>query len=71
MTPPNSEEARKQFHYDSGKSKALQKQKIGLEYYLTITRCVTILHDNRIDYNGNKYVFKDLNEAPPSDDWLP
>ena len=28
-------------------------------------------HDNRIDFNENKYVFKYLNEVPPSDDWLP
>ena len=26
---------------------------------------------NRIDFNENKDVFKDLNEVPPSDDWSP
>ena len=30
LTSPNFEEARKQFHYESGKSRALQKQTIGL-----------------------------------------
>ena len=34
-------------------------------------RCVTIVHDNRIDLHENKYVFKDLNQDPPSDDWFP
>ena len=34
-------------------------------------RCVTIVHDNRIDFHENKYVFKDLNQVPPSDDWFP
>ena len=68
---PNFEKACKKFHYGSVKSKVLQKQKIGLQCYLTIPRCVTIIHDNRIDFNGNKYAFKDLNEVPPSDDWFP
>ena len=35
------------------------------------TRFVTVVHENRIDFNENKYVFKDLNEVPPSDDWFP
>ena len=42
----NFEKDRKQFHYESGKSKALQKQTIGLQFYLTITRRVTILRGN-------------------------
>ena len=49
----------------------MQKQTIGLQCYLNIPRRVTILHDNQIDFNENKYVFKDLNEVPPSDDWFP
>ena len=57
--------------YESVKSKALQKQTIGLQCYITIPRRVTIIHDNRIDFNENKDVFKDLNEVPPSDDWFP
>ena len=70
-TSPNFEKACKIFHYESGKSKALQKQTIGLKFYLTIQQCVTILHYNRINFNENIDVFKDLNEFPPSDDWFP
>ena len=69
-TPPNFEVARKQFHYESVKYKALQK-KIGLQCYTTIPKRVTILHDNRIDLNENREVLKDLNEVPPSYDWFP
>ena len=47
-TYPNSEEACEKFHYESGKSKELQKQTIGLQYYLNIPWRVTIIHDNRI-----------------------
>ena len=49
----------------------MQKLTIGLQCYLTTPRRVTILHDNRIDFNKNKDLFKDLNEVPPSDGWLP
>ena len=49
----------------------MQKQTIGLQFYRTIPQRVTILHDNCIDFNVKKYVFKDLNEIPPSDDWFP
>ena len=70
-TSRNFEEARKWFNYELGKSKALQKTKICLKCHQTITRHVTILHDNWIDFNENRNVFKDLNEVPPSDDWFP
>ena len=50
-TSPNFEEAHKQFHYESVKSKAFQKQRIGLKYYPTIPRIVTIFHDNLIDFD--------------------
>ena len=40
-------------------------KKFGLQYYLTIPRRGTILHDNKIDSNENKDVFKDLNKVPP------
>ena len=68
---PNSEEAREQFHYDSGKPKKKQKQKIGIQCYLTIPQCVTIIHDNIIENNEYSAVYKYLNEVSPSDDWLP
>ena len=52
-------------------SKALQKQTIGLQCYITIPRCTTILHENIIDFNENKDLLKDLNEVTPSYDWFP
>ena len=70
-TSPNFKEARKQFHYESGKPKALQKQTTGSKYYLTIPPSVKIIYDNRIDFNENRYVFKDLNKFPQSDYWFP
>ena len=47
------------------------RKKIGLKCYLTISRHVTIICDNRIDFNENRYVFKDLNNIAPSNDWFP
>ena len=67
----NFKEARKQFHYESVKSKELHKQTIGLQFYQTIPQRVTILHENRIDFNENRDAFKDLNEVPQSDDLFP
>ena len=32
---------------------------------------LTLIYDNQIDFDESKYVFKDLNEVPPSDDWFP
>ena len=48
----------------------MRKQKISLKYYLSILRHVTILNDSRIYSNESKYVFKDLNDITPSDDWF-
>ena len=70
-TSNNFEKARKQFHYESGKSKAFQKKTICFQCYLTIPRGVTILHENRIDFNKNRDVFKYLNEVLLSYDWFP
>ena len=50
-TSPNFEKACKRFHYESGKSKALHKQTIGLQCYLTIPQRVKIIHENRIYFN--------------------
>ena len=69
-TSPNFEKARKQFNYESGKLKAFQKQAISLQCYTTIPQRVTIIRDNRIDFNDNRDVFKDLNEVPESDYWF-
>ena len=57
----NFEKSRKIFHYESGKSEALQKKTIDLQCYPTIPRRATFLYGNLIDLNENKYVFKDLN----------
>ena len=38
---------------------------------MIIPQCVTIIHDNRIDFNKNKYLFKDYNEVTLSDDFFP
>ena len=46
-------------------------KQIGLQCYLTIPRCVTILCDNQIDYNENKNVLKYLNKVPTSNDCFP
>ena len=70
-TSPHFEEARKQFNYESGKSKGLQKKNIGLKFHQTFLRRDTIIHDNRIGFNKNINLFNDLNEVPPSDDWFP
>ena len=48
---PNFEEARKRFHYESGKSKADQKKTIGLQCLQTIPRRVTFIHDDQINLN--------------------
>ena len=44
---------------------------MSLKYCLTIPQRVTFIYGNLIDLNENKYVFKDLNEFPPSYDWSP
>ena len=55
---PNFEKSRKQFHYRSLKSKTLKKQTIGLQFYLIIPQCVTIISYNKIGFTENKDVFK-------------
>ena len=47
------------------------RKTIGIQFYLTIQLFVTFIYNNRIDLNENKYVFKYLNEFPPSDYWFP
>ena len=69
-TSPHFEKARKRFNHESEKSEAL-KIVFSLQCYLTIPRRVTILYNNKMDLNENKDGLKDLNEVPPSDDWLP
>ena len=64
-TSTNFEVARKRFHCDSGKSRVFQKQKIGLQCYITIPQSVIFLHDNKIELNENRDMLKDLNDVPP------
>ena len=47
------------------------RKTIGLKCHKTIPRRVTIFHDNLIDFNEDRNVFKYLNEVPPSYDWFP
>ena len=49
----------------------MQRQNVFLQCYITIPRHFTIIHDNPIEFNENKDVFKYLNEVPPSDYWFP
>ena len=59
-TSPNFEVACKRFHYESGKSEAFQKEKKGLQCYLTVPRRVRFIYDNRIDLNEDKMCSKNL-----------
>ena len=59
-TSPNFKVSCKRYHYESGKSKELQK-KIDLQCYQNIPRRVTIIHDNQIDFNENGNVLKNIN----------
>ena len=68
---PNIEEARKQFHYESGKSKADQKKTIVFQYLQTIPQRVTFIHDDRINLNIHKNVFSNLHDVPTSENWIP
>ena len=70
VNSPNFEEARKQFHYESGKSKEDQKKNIGLQCLQTIPRRVTFLHDDRINLNIHKNVFINLQDVPTSENWF-
>ena len=53
-TSTNFEAARRQFHYEKGKSKADMKQTIGLHCLHTIPRRVKFLHDDQITFNMHK-----------------
>ena len=64
------EVARGRFYYEKGKSKAEQKQNIGLHCLYTIPRRVTFLHDDRINFNIHKNVFRDLNVNSTSETWF-
>ena len=69
-TSTNVEGARSRFHYKTEKSKAEQKKAIGLQCLHTIPRHVTFLHDNQINFNIHKNVFRDLDADPTSETWF-
>ena len=59
-TSTKFEAARRRFHYNTGKSKEYELKTIGLQCLRTIPRRVKLLHDNRINFNTQKSVFRDL-----------
>ena len=70
-TSTNFEAAGSRFHYEKGKSKAEQKQTIGLQCLYTIPRRVRFLHDYQINFNILKNVFRDLYGNSKSETWFP
>ena len=71
VTSTTFEAARSQFHYEKGKSKAEQKQTIGLQCLHTIPRRVTFLHDDRMRFNIHKNAFRYLDGVSTSEPWFP
>ena len=69
-TSTNFEEARSRFNCDTGKSKSEQKKTIGLQCLYTIPRRVTFLHDDQINLNIHKKVFRDLDINPTTETWF-
>ena len=54
MTSTTFEAARRQFHYDTEKSKEDEIKTIGLQCLYNIQRRVIFLHENRINFNTQK-----------------
>ena len=65
------EAARRQLHYDTGKSKEDELKTIGLQCLYTIPRRVKLLHDDRINFNTQKNVFRDLDGISTSVTFFP
>ena len=59
-TSTTFEAARRRFHYDTGKSKEDEINTIGLQCLYIIPWHVKFLHDDRINFNTQKNVFRDL-----------
>ena len=70
-TSTNFEEARRRFNYETVKSKSDQEKTIGLQCLHTIPRHVTFLHDDQINFNIHKNVFRNLYVDPTSETWFP
>ena len=60
-TSTTFEAARRRFHYETVKYKADKTKTIGLHCLYTIPRRVKFLHDDRINFNTQTNVFRDLN----------
>ena len=59
-TSTKFEAARRRFYYDTGKSKEDEIKIIGLQCLYNIPQRVKFLHDDRINFNNQKNVFRDL-----------
>ena len=70
LTSTNFEATRSRFHYEKGKSKAEQKQTIGLQCLYTIPRRVRFLHEDLINFNIHKNVFIYLDGISTSETWF-
>ena len=70
-TSATFEAACSRFYYEKGKFKVEQKQTIGLQCLYTITRRVTFFHEDRINFNIHKNVFRDLDVNSTSETWFP
>ena len=71
LTSTTFEVDRRQFHYDTEKSKAYQKKTIGLQCLHTIPRRATFIHEDRMNLNIQKNVFRDLDGISTSENWFP
>ena len=71
VTSTTYEAASSWFYYETGKYKAYQKKTIVLKCLHTIPRRVTFLHDDRMNFNIHKNVFRDLDGISTSETWFP
>ena len=71
VTSTTFEAACRRFHYETGKYKADQTKTIGLQCLYTIPRRFTFLHDDRMNINTQKNVFRYLYGISTSETWFP
>ena len=71
MTSTTFEAARRRSHYDTGQYKEDEINTLGLQCLFTIPRRVNFLHDDRINFNTQKNVFRDLDGISTSETWFP
>ena len=70
-TSTTFEAARRRFNYDTGKSKEDETKTIGLQCLYTIPRRVTFIHDDRMNINTQKNVFRYLDGISTSETFFP